>query len=68
MVFYIINYLTLEDLTAKLVSNYRPARRNIPEELIRQVQCGGNQKSIVFCLSPGLPVLQRDLLPVYLTF
>jgi hypothetical protein len=65
-VFYIVASLTLEDLIEGSVTNYKPASRNIPEELEYQLQSGGHQTPVVFYLSRGLPTFQRILHPVYL--
>jgi hypothetical protein len=61
-----MDFLTLEDLTDNSVTNYKPAPRNLPEELVCQLQSGGHQKSVVFHLSRGLPMYRKNLLPGYL--
>ena len=49
-VFYIMDSSTLEDLTESSVTNYKPAPRNISEELVCQKQSGGhkNPSSSIF--------------------
>jgi hypothetical protein len=47
LVFYIMDCLTLEDVTETLVTNYKKTPRNIPEELVCQLQSGGKLKSLV---------------------